>query len=394
VLVKYTYPVETSLSLHEVWPVSWGRYQLEFRTSAERVDAIVVTVRVLESDEWAPPKVTLKPTPGVAANIDVGSPPLHAEVDELLRTLQGLLGFFSHIEIDFARPTILWEPESDEERAAMQLHSIAKNTEKSDLMQPTELAYDLIVRCVLSTEATSHFEVPLSFLRKGNQDIYNERYIEAIYSLYFFLETLFAPGFSNPRQVKEKLKQALPIRDGLAHIRGTGWRGPGLIPTGFLELSLQSDEKIIDHLVDLRGDLHHHALPKKTGNWHPNKQDRFRGNALFLSLLVNKISMDEILPILYSTARSEDLMRVARENNAVTFLRVHPDAIDESGCKATLTPMRIELPSSRLTTESIRAADREFRRRAPGLYPGAKISEYQITSDNGEVVYTRYSRKL
>ena len=166
------------------------------------------------------------------------------------------------------------------------------------------------------------------------------------------------------------------------------------MPTGFLELSQQSDDKIIDHLVDLRGDLHHHALPNKTGNWHPDKQDRFRADALFLSSLLQKISMDEIFPILYSEDRSAELMRVARENHAMTSVYIHPEAINESGTKTPLLPMRIELPSSRLTTDTIRAADLEFRKRAPAIYPGAEISEYKITSENGEVIYARYSRQL
>jgi hypothetical protein len=228
-LVKYSYPVVTSLLLDEAWPISWGRYYVQFRITAGRVDGIVVTVRPSAPDEWIPPSVTAKPALGVAANINVGSPPLYREVEELLRTLQGVLGLFSHVEIDFSRQTIEWEPENDEEREQLNLHSISRKKEKPDIMEPIRLAYDLIARCILSAQAASHFEIPLSFLRKGLQEIYNERYIEAYYSFFFFLETLFAPGLSNPRMVKLKFKEAAPVRNALVHTKRIGWHGPGVM---------------------------------------------------------------------------------------------------------------------------------------------------------------------
>jgi hypothetical protein len=166
------------------------------------------------------------------------------------------------------------------------------------------------------------------------------------------------------------------------------------LPNGFSELLQQSDEELIGRFVDLRGNLHHHALPRKIGSWHPEKQDQFRADALFLSSVVHKVAIDEIFPILYSNDRSLELMRVARENQATISLSVHPVAIDQSGKKRSLPPMTIELPSTKLSLDLIQAVDAEFHKRARSSYPGAEISEYKITPEHGEEVYARYSRIL
>ncbi len=46
----------------------------------------------------------------------------------------------------------------------------------------------------------------------------------------------------------------------------------------------KSPENIIDQIIELRGFLHHHTSKRK-GIWHPENQDKYKLDALFIQLI-------------------------------------------------------------------------------------------------------------
>src|SRR5205814_9087124 len=79
-----------------------------------------------------------------------------------------------------------------------------------------------------------------------------------------------------------------------------------------VDLLKLSDVELVEHLVETRGRLHHHALPSKKGSWHPDKHKEFEAEALFLSFLANAVSQRQNLPILFDEAINEQIKEATR----------------------------------------------------------------------------------
>jgi hypothetical protein len=127
-------------------------------------------------------------------------------------------------------------------------------------------------------------EVPLSFCRKGLWDLKERRFIEAFYDFYFMLETLFAQGHSRTKVVKELFKGSPTLRAAVERALNAYEREP---KTAELKRAFRqkyhrrSVDQVIDHLVNLRGFLHHHSLGTP-GIWHPEGHSEYEIDALVI----------------------------------------------------------------------------------------------------------------
>jgi len=378
--VKYTYQVQSSLLLTEHWPISWGPYQLEWQVKEGRAEAVSVRVKAPASSL---PRITRNPQPGVTAAINLGSPPYRAEVDQFLRSFRGLLGFFTRIEIDFDHPQLNWEAENDDEKAQLALYSFSSQMAKPDRFALRHLPFDLVVRSVLATEAIADIEIPLSFVRKADRDLHNERYIEAFYSLFFFLETLYAPGYSNPKQVAKRFESSKPILDAIAHVRRSA---KATTERGIKRFQNSDSTEIISYFVKLRGSLHHHS---QANQWHPDKQRIYKDEVWFLREVVQKIAMDKIMPILFSDKWQSAAMKSAEKAGAIQKFRLVPLGIKDR--QATmLEPLFYNVPGRRPSHDLIRGVEKDFRSRAPQLFPQTEIIAYRIYSDASPVILANY----
>ncbi len=388
-LVRYTYPINTNLSVDESWPINVGPYRIEWSISDGRITELVIIVRVPKNLMDQLPRVTTNPTPGIAAGISVGTLPLSEETDQFLRTFRGVLGFFSQFEIELARRHISWMPENDEERSQLQLYSFTSAVQKVQYTA-VRTPFDLIVRSAFSADELADFEVALSFLRKADRDLDEMRYIDAFYSLFFFLETLFAPGFSSPERVKRKFKEARPIQEALSKLQMPD-NASGTDVAAYRSILSMGPDGIIDHLVTLRGNLHHHALSRKPQVWHPEEPERFRVDTLILHSIVHQIAFSRTMKCLYGPSMERQLMESAEQNNAVTTLEIHPVGLGPNGVRLYLNPMACRLPTTRPSTLAVLNADAEFRERMSELYPNQDIVSYEITSENGETIFAAYN---
>lgn len=375
--------------LSEHWPIAWGRFQLSLDFNDKNIIAVVVTVEATGQEAATQlPTITPNPSPGVAANINIGSPPARDEVEHIVRLFQGLLGFFCHLEIDFDHPKIDWIGETDEERSRLQLFSYSVQTNKPDPFLPRRLGFDLVVRCALGTHESERLEIPLSFVRKADRDLRADRYIEAFYSLFFFLETLFAPGYSNPNRVKEKMLKAPEVFGAITYAKQVAVPQRGRPSQETLKLLNMPEKDVINHFVDLRGTLHHHALQRA---WHPDKQRRYRDEIWFLRDVVQKIAMDMINPILFSDRHDADAMKSAEDSGAILEFLVDAVGIRD-GRAHELPSLPVRLAGQKTSYDKISGIEREFRARVSATFPGVDIVQYRIVSKDRDRVFAEYKR--
>lgn len=389
-LFKYTFPVTTSLVLTEHWPILVEGLRFEWHAENGLVTAVSVIVPMATTDRL--PSVAPSEEKGVAWEINMGDSPHIDRVENALRTVQGLLHLFSSIEIHFDQYEAGWVPESKNEGDHLKLLSYSRKAFTTNPDEPRRLSYDLVARIVASTNSAASFEIPLNFLRRGNRDIHAGRYIEAFYNLFFFLETLYAPGFSDPKKVKQKLCAAPEVTQALAPTRIQLLQSGCEDKAGvrMRELFSLNDDDLIGHLVDLRGNLHHHAL-RRPGIWHPDKPDEFRAEVLILQQIAHEISMAEMMPILFSEERDRELLNSAKNSGSILKLRVET-VVDKEGIQQRAAPVIFQIPGQKITKEIINHINYELHGRFPGGAEGGELREFKITSDDGKHVYGIYER--
>jgi len=388
VLIRFTYPAKSSLVLADFWPITVGEIKLEWVVNEGRVTAIIATAPVRETDQL--PSMQPGVTPGVALDVHFGWSSRESEVEEAVRTLWGLLGLFCYLEIDISAVKTEWIPENDLEREAIRIYSYSHSVQKVDLHESRRLGYDIVARAMASSKAGTHYEIPLGFLRRGTRAIYNEQYIDGFYNLFFFLETLFAPGYSNPKVVKQRLCSAKVVDAAITESREPFSQETHLNDAKRDKLLRMSNDQIIHHLVDLRGDLHHHSLGKP-GIWHPEKAEHFREETILLQLVVHSIALANTLELLYAPERDEELMRSAELAKAIIKLKVEASGLI-NGVKVRLQPYLISVPGRRVDAAIINGVHRFFRDQFPAGPRNVELTDYQITSEDASQIYAIWER--
>ena len=164
--------------------------------------------------------------------------------------------------------------------------------------------FSVVKRSVMAATETLAWEVPLGFYRKGTNDYQDRKYIDAIHDFYFLLETLFANGKTKNYQVVEEFKKsqslvafaAQVLKEGEQAIVRRGTRT--IVLDEFKQkLSNKTPEQYLEHIVNLRGFLHHHSLGHKR-IWNPASEHEYEMDAILLSYLCFKICSTKVESII------------------------------------------------------------------------------------------------
>jgi hypothetical protein len=233
--------------------------------------------------------------------ISVPTDPMFAKVESEIRGLRGALAVWGIFDIDTDYPKTKWEPESPEEKAGTDVYGVSWTRTPPEKAPVFQQPSDLLVRCVLSRRRFEPYEIPMEFFRRGQQDCYDENFIEAIYDLFFVLEFLFAEGTFKTSSVAEKFEGQEKLKNAIAHAQADP-----LPELQELPLKPQYEQKyarrpvgeVIRAIIELRGYLHHQSLTRKT-NWNPAVQKEFKTDALFLLRICHAVVMDICLDVLF-----------------------------------------------------------------------------------------------
>jgi hypothetical protein len=386
--VKYTYPVTGDISLPEHWPIVWDRYRVTWDVKDGKAEGITLTVQT--DDLSGVPKITMNPKPGISADIHLGHQPYHDEVESILRTAAGLLGFFARADIDFDRPTVSWEAENEKERELLQLHRWS--TERGEPPITHAISYDLVARCFLAAIPASEREIPLRFLAKGRREMQAGHFIDAYYNLFFFFETQFAAGYSSPRKVAAKFKQTPEIMELLARARAMLQEQDAGRLHGIKSLLAKSDAELIDHLVDLRGMLHHHAMPRRKGRWHPEKHDAYEAEATVLFKLASIVAQHQNIPVLFSDSVTKAMYEGAKREGADFVYLVEAKGFGSQSGKREAR-VEVHAPGKKASYLGLQTIEDKLRKLSKPL-GFEDVREYTIKSADGSELFATYKNHL
>ena len=284
--VQYKFAVKGRIRIKESFPLFADGVEYTIETDKDGILTFIsATYPANDPSHW--PSITQDPEPGVAANIVMHSPNL-ARAQEAIRTAEGILSFFGLEHIAWGNPEEIYLPETDEERQRLSVYRMSHSTTKMTALDAEPISFDIVARSLLRAENLTNHEIPLAFFRKGKNDTFENRHIEACLDFLFMLETLFANGKFKSSQVVAEYTSSRVLLDAIckaaqdtdlpkiAQLRGDLHRRRIID-----KYTRKTPAQIAESFVDLRGQLHHHSLKDKN-RWHPERHDDFLADALFL----------------------------------------------------------------------------------------------------------------
>lgn len=283
---KHRFKTDGLLRLKISYPIKSRFYLWEFEGNNGLITHICVTVKVTQPEYW--PEITANPAPGVSCDIRVISPHT-AFVQVEMRTVQALLSLFGLRSIDINNPEIEWIAENDDERDYLKVYSYkrARVEPSPESIEPTN--FDLIARAIFASQKAHAIEMPLGFFRRSRIDMHEQQFIEAIYDLYFVLETAYANGKFKKVDVLANFKASDELKNATEKVL----KNPGFSITSEKQVFKAFQDKFshltvdeyLEHIVDLRGFLHHHTQRRK-GIWNPENQADYKVDAVVLEEVV------------------------------------------------------------------------------------------------------------
>lgn len=295
---KYTFKVTGSLKTGELKPVTIRGWTYEFSKKDGIVNELSVTVPANNPEDL--PSIIQTPESRSKMTIHVPSP-LYLLVKREVRAIEGSLALFGIESINVNSSKTEWLPENEEDKAKLQLFNFKSERGQVDVSKLPNIPFDIIARAIICADDIAEIESQLAFCRKGIIDRTEERYIEAIYDFYFFLESLFAQGKTKNHRVKESFKSSKELRECIEEV----FKDPSYISLRRSDIERfmgkyghMSIDDIIDHMVELRGFLHHHT-PNRKDAWHPEEHKRYEIECNLFGAVAFCVAMRHVLRYLY-----------------------------------------------------------------------------------------------
>lgn len=144
----------------------------------------------------------------------------------------------------------------------------------------------------MASAAAAEIEIPLNFFRRGMLDLRDRQFIEAFYDFFFVVEHLYAEGKFHKAAVLEVFKRSVVLCSFTNEVIADAacmLRHERAVRAEFEKTyALMTPDEALNHLVDLRGQLHH-QIPKRRDNWRPEDQSKYELDTLFLQAVCHKV---------------------------------------------------------------------------------------------------------
>lgn len=288
---QYTFKICGRIKPAQLVPFEVGAFRFEFFLEKEFIREIMVSFPVADSDL---PILIQSPEPNVALHINMKSPRL-LEIEEIMRSIEGLWSFWGLESIDIHFPKREWIAENEEDKQKLQLFTFSYSRKELEDHEILPISFNLLALPIISAAKIKNHDVILSFYRRGCNDINQEEYIEAIYDFYFVLESAYANGKNKNYAVEKEFLKSDKLREHIESVRDDQQLGKFLKPEDKAKyrglLNGKSVEELIQFIVNTRGFLHHHTQKRKD-IWNPEKQEQFKAEALFFQYLCYRVSLD------------------------------------------------------------------------------------------------------
>lgn len=295
---KYTFPAVANVTI----PIGLSFETEGFEYKIELKDGQISGISVTVSDfpKECLPTITPLVNQVATAEFKIPEDPFREIIISKMRAIEGGLCLWGLKEISIDEVNVEWIPESEDEKRTLQLFSFEMSWKPQK--DTRAIPPDMLLRTIMVNEQLRAWELPLNFYRRGRIDISEGRYIEAIYDLYFVLETMYANGKFKSKQVTEEFLAADELTAAISTLKTDPNRQqqcPPRLITEYAENFLDKTcSEIIKGLVEVRGFLHHHTQ-RRADMWHPAKQREYHVESLIFLNICTRVLMDKVTPLLF-----------------------------------------------------------------------------------------------
>jgi hypothetical protein len=162
------------------------------------------------------------------------------------------------------------------------------------------LPFDLLARSVIAANGALDVEMQLAFFRKGIVSFYEERFIEAIYDFYFFLESMFGEGQFKKHGIEEAFKKSRRLTEAIEKVMAN--------PSVTVTPRKSELERFLKRYAGMSvGD-------KRKDIWHPMDHKRYESEAHLLRSIACSVAIETSLALLYKQEVMEAYKRAFLAN--------------------------------------------------------------------------------
>jgi hypothetical protein len=269
-----------------------------------RLNAIAISAKVVNAERF---KMTFIPH-GFLEEYDGD---LRDEIVADFQYLESLLGFAGEVtRIHWDAPERRVIPENDQE--AMDIISASLRIERKWKITPNRLLKRDLEAIIDDRRIVQPVQLLQSFFREGKNELYQFRFINAFYNLFFVLEGLYGKGKSGTKE----LTTAFGSSPDFSPIAIAGWRAlveqdKELAGRALSEMGAQQDatddqmiSMLIDWIISTRGSTHHFYLRSSRKQGTPLNQHSYEPIARFTLLLAERAINREVTR-LHAASRQE-----------------------------------------------------------------------------------------
>ncbi|MBD3229639.1 MAG: hypothetical protein GF329_15770 [Candidatus Lokiarchaeota archaeon] len=297
---RYRFPVRSQTKVLIKHPIKLNDFIFEFQTSKDNIINELWVTFPCDKKHW--PSIVSMKNKDIKAHICIHEP-RYGELTNIIRFIESMLSFYGFQSVDLSNRLIEWIPENDSEKKSLKLDSF-KSEPYFNINNLPIINFSLIVQSLYSYPEAYHIEPSLAFFRRGLYSIKYDRFIEAIYNFYFYLESVYGNGQTKNYKLKKEFAKHNDLVRAIENARDNFDLSKHplskIIHSRFDSIYRgKNANDIIDNIVDLRGFLHHHSN-KRPGIWHPEDKLNFCCDAFFLMDVVHPLAYKKVNKFVFS----------------------------------------------------------------------------------------------
>ena len=283
--------------------IDYGKYHIKFIKGENNKLCIIQVIRSIGANSGDLPKFETNYYGIGKHKVTSFKNDIYNETVELLKYIESIGSYWLGIHrILTGNLKIEYIPENIKEEKEISLYEITEDEGK--FKRTKFLVNESDLKNLLDRkQELKHLTIPFSFYREGINEYNTNKFINAFYNFYFFIEGLYSNGkWRSNLVVREYLKSEhirLSVSEIINTLKNDGeyYKEYILIKRYLEEENLQFDIKgIVTLIVNFRGNLHHFYMKSSKTKGHPLNQEEFRIISFLLLylcvLLIIKLNKD------------------------------------------------------------------------------------------------------
>jgi hypothetical protein len=314
---RYVFEVQSLLKFDPKIPVDEAGMRFRFHVNEQRLlSQLSVEVSVPDENDW--PSLNRANLRESVAHLTF-TYPRYEDIRKRVRFLESAMGLYGVEQINLEEPAVEWTPESPEEQARLPVQGYKRQRMPPDLNGMPVVTLSLIAQSLFAYEEALHLEPGLSFVRRALVAIREERFIDAIYNAYFYLESTLGNGKTKTRAIATQFRRSEPLRreieDAVSAFDVSQHPHRTAIEERFQKTYKgKSTDEIVDTIVSTRGFLHHHNRDRP-GMWHPSEKWEYAADAFLLTSIVHRLAIFESSAYVFSQENKNRFARLVDESS-------------------------------------------------------------------------------